>query len=78
MAKTSSTHRIEDLTYEAAFSELQEIVTSLEGQPASLDQAMALYERGQALARRCAQLLDRAEMKVKRLSGTQLVDPEEE
>jgi exodeoxyribonuclease VII small subunit len=67
-----------DLTYEAAFSELQDIVATLEGEPASLDQAMSLFERGQALARRCAQLLDDAELKVKRLAGGELVDLEED
>ena len=74
MAKSSSPKPVEELTYEVAFSELQDIVATLEGEPASLDQAMSLFERGQALARRCAQLLDEAELKVKRLAGGELAD----
>jgi exodeoxyribonuclease VII small subunit len=77
MAKSSSPKPVEELTYEAAFAELQEIVSTLEGEPASLDQAMSLFERGQTLVKRCTQLLDEAELKVKRLSGTELVDLEE-
>jgi exodeoxyribonuclease VII small subunit len=78
MARSSSPKPAEELTYEAAFAELQAIVATLEGEPASLDQAMSLFERGQALARRCAQLLDEAELKVKRLSGGELADLEED
>ena len=78
MAKSSSPKPAEELTYEAAFAELQDIVATLEGEPASLDQAMSLFERGQELARRCAQLLDEAELKVKRLSGDELADLEED
>jgi exodeoxyribonuclease VII small subunit len=78
MAKSSSPKPVDELTYESAFAELQDIVATLEGEPASLDQAMTLFERGQALARRCAQLLDEAELKVKRLSGGELADLEED
>ena len=78
MAKSSAPKPVEELTYEAAFAELQDIVTTLEAEPASLDQAMSLFERGQALARRCAQLLDEAELKVKRLAGGELVDLDED
>jgi exodeoxyribonuclease VII small subunit len=78
MAKSSPPKPIEELTYEAAFAELQAIVNALEGEPASLDQSMSLFERGQALVKRCTQLLDDAELKVKRLSGTELVDLEED
>jgi len=78
MAKSSAQKPIEDLTYEAAFAELQAIVATLEGEPASLDQAMLLFERGQALVKRCTQLLDDAELKVKRLSGDELVELEDD
>jgi len=42
-----------------------------------LDESMALYERGQALVKRCAKILDKAELKVKQLSGETLTDFEE-
>ncbi len=65
---------IDSLTYEDALGQLQEIINSLEMGEHTLDQALTLYERGQALARRCSYLLDQAEMKIKMLSGEDLVD----
>ncbi len=65
---------VEDFTYEQAFAELENIVTSLESDERTLDQALALFERGQALARHCAELLDKAELKVQQLSGEELID----
>jgi exodeoxyribonuclease VII small subunit len=65
---------IEQLSYEQAFSELEEIVAALETDEHSLDTALALFERGQSLARYCANLLDQAELKVQQISGDSLVD----
>ncbi|HEY5984025.1 MAG TPA: exodeoxyribonuclease VII small subunit [Anaerolineales bacterium] len=78
MAKSTAPKPVEELTYENALAELKEIVNALEAETASLEQAMSLFERGQALVKRCTQLLDKAELKVKRLSGADLVDFEEE
>jgi exodeoxyribonuclease VII small subunit len=65
---------VEGLTYEQAFTELEATVAALETHTSTLDEALALFDRGQALARYCARLLDQAEMKVKRISGEDLVD----
>ena len=65
---------VDELTYEEAFSELEEIVAALEADEQALDAGVALFERGQALARYCADLLDQAELKIKQLSGEELVD----
>jgi exodeoxyribonuclease VII small subunit len=65
---------IEELTYEQAFRELEAVVTALETEKQSLDEAMQLFERGQALSRRCMDLLDKAELKVRQLSGNELAD----
>ena len=65
---------IETLTYEQAFSELEGIVANLESDKSSLDDALALFERGQALARHCAGLLEKAELKVNQLSGSSLTE----
>jgi exodeoxyribonuclease VII small subunit len=65
---------LEALTYEQAYAELEEIVTALETDKNSLDEALALFERGQKLSRYCAQLLDKAELKIMQLSGDDLVD----
>lgn len=66
--------QIDNLTYEQAFSELELVVASLEEGNASLENALALYERGQLLVRRCASLLDQAELKIQQLSGDTLKD----
>ncbi len=77
MPRTTTPKAVDQLTYEAAFAELQAIIESLEGEQGSLDQATQLYERGQLLVKRCQELLDHAELKVKQLSGTDLADFEE-
>jgi exodeoxyribonuclease VII small subunit len=68
---------IEKLKYEAAFAELEAIVEALESGERPLDESMTLFERGQALLKRCAQLLDQAELKVQQVSGEELVQFEE-
>jgi exodeoxyribonuclease VII small subunit len=65
---------LDQLSYEEAFAELEAIVTALESDERSLEESLALFERGQALARHCTEMLDRAELKVQQLSGEQLVD----
>ena len=79
MAKPDSLTKIDDtpveeLTYEQAFQELEAIVAMLEVEEQSLDDAIAIFERGQLLARHCADLLDKAELKVQQLSGEELSD----
>ncbi len=68
MPKKTSPKPIEDLTYEEAFDELESIVAGLEGEQATLEEAMQLFERGQALVKRCGALLEQAELKVQTLS----------
>ena len=65
---------IEELNYEQTLSELQAIVLDLETDERSLDQALEMFERGQALARHCAQLLEQAELKIQELTAEGLVD----
>jgi len=45
------------LTYEQARDELVAIVDSLDKGTASLDESVALWERGEALAKRCEEWL---------------------
>ena len=68
----SSKKEIKDLSYEAAFAELETVVAALEGEQRPLDEAIALYERGQALSKHCAALLEKAELKVRQLNGSEL------
>ncbi len=65
---------IEQMSYEEAFSQLEEIVAALESNQNNLDRSVSLYERGQALVRRCAQLLDKAELRVSQLTENGLED----
>ncbi len=79
MAKTKSAQiNIEDLKYEEALAELEGIVELLEGEQSQLEDAIKLFERGQALAERCSVLLEAAELKVKQVAGDVVVDFEEE
>ena len=77
MSKTE-TKPIEKLTYEEAYAELEGIVSVLESGEPPLDEALAIFERGQLLTRHCAALLDQAELKVQKLSGEMLEPFQEE
>lgn len=59
---------IQAMDFEAAFSALQENVAQLENEDLPLEKAMALFERGQILAKHCAVLLEQAELKVRTLT----------
>jgi len=79
MAKSKPVEKkVEDLTYEEALAELEEIVSALEDEQSPLEDAIKLFERGQALASRCGLLLEAAELKVKQVVGDDVVDFEEE
>ncbi len=65
---------VEEMNYEQASSALEQVVLALESQELSLDQAMSLFERGQTLARRCTELLDQADLKVKVLTEEGFAD----
>jgi exodeoxyribonuclease VII small subunit len=65
---------IDGLTYEEAFAELETIMAALESGERPLEESMTLFERGQALTKRCAELLDKAELKVQALVGESLDD----
>jgi exodeoxyribonuclease VII small subunit len=65
-------------TFEQAFEELREVVEQLEAGDLPLERSLALFERGQALAGRCAELLDTAELRVKTLTGENLTIGENE
>ena len=64
---------VQELTYEEALAELEEIVSALEEEQNQLDDAIKLFERGQALAARCSVLLEAAQLKVKQVAGDDLI-----
>jgi exodeoxyribonuclease VII small subunit len=57
----------QEKSYEKAYLELQEIVTKLESGGTTLEEALALYERGRVLAKTCSELLDKAELRIRKL-----------
>jgi len=56
--------RVDDLSYEQARDELVAVVSRLEAGGATLEESLALWERGEALAARCQQWLDGARAKL--------------
>jgi exodeoxyribonuclease VII small subunit len=81
MAKSSSKKTekaVEELSYEEALAELEQIVAVLEDEQNQLEEAIRLFERGQALAARCSVLLEAAELKVKQVVGDAVIPFEEE
>lgn len=57
-------------SFEELFRRLEETVTKLEAGGLTLNQSLALYEEGMALARSCQEMLDTAELKITRLKET--------
>jgi len=59
---------VSELTFETAQKELEQIVERLERGEAELDEAIALWERGEELLRFCLDRLETAEGKIEELS----------
>jgi len=53
-----------DMSFEQALARLDEIVNILEKGDAPLEQSLALFEEGTALAKRCSSALEKAEQRV--------------
>ncbi len=53
--------------FEKLFSELQATVAKLEAGDLSLDESLALFQRGMELAKKCGEMLDQAELRIKEL-----------
>jgi exodeoxyribonuclease VII small subunit len=58
---------LDELTFEEAFRDLEAAVQRLEAGDLTLEEALALYERGMLLAERCSKALDAAEIQVQKL-----------
>jgi exodeoxyribonuclease VII small subunit len=69
--------QVDQLSFEAAYTQLETIVAALETEEKSLEDALDLFERGQKLARRCAEMLDQAELRVSLLSDSTVTDYEQ-
>ncbi len=74
---------IAKMPFEAAMAELEAIVDRLEKGNVTLEDSIQLYERGEALKRRCDALLKDAEMRIEKIAlgadgkpkGTAPLDP---
>jgi exodeoxyribonuclease VII small subunit len=56
-------------TFEALRRELEQVVGTLERGEVGVDEAIALWQRGEELHRRCAALLDAAEGRIEELQA---------
>jgi exodeoxyribonuclease VII small subunit len=63
------------LTFEQAYAQLEAIVARLESGELSLEESVVLYEQGQALARLCGDLLDKAELRVQQIADDGTLAP---
>jgi exodeoxyribonuclease VII small subunit len=59
---------VDQMDYETAAAELERMVAQLGKEQDDLAESVRSFERGLALARRCARLLDEAERRLKELA----------
>ena len=71
-----ATKTVQDLGFEEALAELEQIVNRIEGGQGTLDDAIQAYERGDALKRHCQKRLDAARMRVEQIRLPQNGAPE--
>jgi exodeoxyribonuclease VII small subunit len=67
MADTPVTD-VKKLSFERAIEELETIVKRLEEGKVPLEESVTIYERGEALKRRCEELLRQAEARVEKIT----------
>jgi exodeoxyribonuclease VII small subunit len=65
-------------TFEELFRRLEETVAKLEEGGLPLERSLALYEEGMTLARRCQEMLDAAEVRIRQLRETMATPAEPE
>ena len=67
-----------EMKFEDAIQRLGEIVRALESGEASLDDSISLFEEGVKLSKRCTELLEKAEQKVRFLQQSEMERAEDE
>ena len=63
---------INSLSYEAALHQLEGVVARLESGEQSLEESVALYERGQRLSAHCQRLLENAQLRIRQVDELEL------
>jgi exodeoxyribonuclease VII small subunit len=66
---------INELSFETAYEELENIIAKLESGDLPLDDSVTLFERGRLLSEHCQSLLDKAELRVSQLTADGRVEP---
>jgi exodeoxyribonuclease VII small subunit len=66
-AASAKNPAVENLSFEAALRELEDIVARLEQGSVDLEDSIALYERGNALKAHCEQKLKSAELRLEKI-----------
>lgn len=65
---SAQTTEVDQLSYEQARAELAQVVRQLEAGDAPLEQSLAMWERGEALATHCQNWLDQARARLEAAS----------
>lgn len=65
-----------ELNFEEAMKRLSEVVRLLESGEVSLDESIALFEEGMKLSKKCTELLEKAEQKVRILQQSETAENE--
>jgi exodeoxyribonuclease VII small subunit len=63
------TDETQELTFETALAELEQLVSKLEAGDLTLEESLTLFERGQQLADYCNNLLDNASLRIEQLTA---------
>lgn len=64
-----------ELSFEAAYEELEAIVAKLESGELTLEESVTLFERGRRLSDHCQAILDKAELRVNQLTDEGEIKP---
>ena len=64
MSKKIDYHKIQDLDFEEAMDQLNEIIQGLESGEVKLSESVDKFELGSELAKHCKKLLDNAESRI--------------
>lgn len=60
---------LDNLNFESALQELEQTVARLETEELTLEESLALFERGQQLATHCQRQLEEAALRVEQLTA---------
>ena len=74
MSKTIDPTSDDELTFEEAMAELDELVSRMEDGELSLDDSLKAFERGVMLTRKCQEALSQAELRVKTLTAANTLE----